>query len=415
MLFCRRHIREGFLLAQPIRRDADRDLLFGVLALQNDFIDGDRLVAAFRVWSRSKDKALADVLIEQGALASEDRALLETLVSKHVQRHGDDPQKSLVALSTIGSVRQKLAKLADDEADDELKYSLAVAGSRPHEQDDPDATRMPAPAERVGASRFRIVRPHAKGGLGLVSVAIDDELDRMVALKEIQSHHADDQTSRARFVLEAEVTGKLEHPGIVPVYGLGHDSTGRPYYAMRFIQGDSLQEAVARFHQKEASPNLRSRQAVARFARAARPVHRRLQCGGLCAQPRGFASGLEAGERDARPVRRDLGGRLGIGENHGTRRRRRVGVDRTDQVDDFGVERPSTNSCRFGGRHAGVYESRASRRPARRPRPGDRRLQSWGHALSSACRPVLRSNAAIRKGRTFWPASSKGNFLDLAR
>ena len=50
---------------------------------------------------------------------------------------------------------------------------------------------------------------------------------------------------------EAEITGKLEHPGIIPVYGLGHDAGGRPFYAMRFIQGDSLKEAIAAFHGDE--------------------------------------------------------------------------------------------------------------------------------------------------------------------
>ena len=97
-------------------------------------------------------------------------------------------------------------------------------------------------------SRFRILRPHARGGLGQVSVALDQELDRPVALKEIQDRHADEPHSRARFVQEAEITGKLEHPGIIPVYGLGHDANGRPFYAMRFIQGDSLKEAIAAFH-----------------------------------------------------------------------------------------------------------------------------------------------------------------------
>jgi serine/threonine-protein kinase len=92
------------------------------------------------------------------------------------------------------------------------------------------------------------LRLHAKGGLGQVSVALDTELDRPVALKEIQEQHADDQNSRARFTQEAEITGKLEHPGIVPVYGLGHYADGRPFYAMRFVQGDSLKEAIARFH-----------------------------------------------------------------------------------------------------------------------------------------------------------------------
>ena len=96
--------------------------------------------------------------------------------------------------------------------------------------------------------RFRVLRPHARGGLGAVFVALDAELNREVALKQILDHHADDPVSRTRFVLEAEITGGLEHPGIVPVYGLGSDGGGRPYYAMRFIRGDSLKDAIDGFH-----------------------------------------------------------------------------------------------------------------------------------------------------------------------
>src|SRR5262249_10516693 len=72
----------------------------------------------------------------------------------------------------------------------------------------------------VSPVRYRIVRPHAEGGLGAVFVAHDEELHREVALKEILERHAHDAHHRERFVLEAEVTGGLEHPGIVPVYGL---------------------------------------------------------------------------------------------------------------------------------------------------------------------------------------------------
>jgi serine/threonine protein kinase len=49
---------------------------------------------------------------------------------------------------------------------------------------------------------------------------------------------------RGRFVLEAEINGGLEHPGIVPVYSLGTYDDGRPFYAMRFVEGDSLTEAI---------------------------------------------------------------------------------------------------------------------------------------------------------------------------
>ena len=57
------------------------------------------------------------------------------------------------------------------------------------------------------------------------------------------------------------MTGGLEHPGIVPVHGLGTYSDGRPYYAMRFIKGESLKDAIAAFHADETlrrQPGLRS-------------------------------------------------------------------------------------------------------------------------------------------------------------
>ncbi len=76
-------------------------------------------------------------------------------------------------------------------------------------------------------TRFLILRPYAKGGLGEVFIARDTELNRDVALKEIQDQFADDSRYRARFEFEAEITGGLEHPGIVPVYGLGAHC-GRP-------------------------------------------------------------------------------------------------------------------------------------------------------------------------------------------
>ncbi len=98
------------------------------------------------------------------------------------------------------------------------------------------------------AQRYRILQPHAQGGLGMVSIAEDLELHRRVALKEIQPRHAHDPQSRVRFLREAEITGYLEHPGIVPIYSLTRYADGRPFYVMRFIQGESLAEAIQRLY-----------------------------------------------------------------------------------------------------------------------------------------------------------------------
>ena len=77
--------------------------------------------------------------------------------------------------------------------------------------------------------RFTVLRLHQQGGLGRLMIAQDEELNREIALKEILPAFADDQENRRRFVREAEITGNLEHPGIVPVYSLGEFADGRPY------------------------------------------------------------------------------------------------------------------------------------------------------------------------------------------
>jgi formylglycine-generating enzyme required for sulfatase activity/tRNA A-37 threonylcarbamoyl transferase component Bud32 len=224
----------------------DRNLLFGVLALQMDFISRDALIAAMHAWVLDKGKPLGQILVEQGALDAGNRAWLEAGVERHLAKHDNDPEKSLSAVTSLRSVREDLEQIADPD----VQASLAPVSTAPLPPD-PNATRLDtaSPAGR----RFLILRPHAQGGLGQVFVARDEELHREVALKEIQERHADNPESRARFLLEAEVTGGLEHPGIVPVYSLGSYGDGRPFYAMRFIRGDSLKDAVEHFHREKGT------------------------------------------------------------------------------------------------------------------------------------------------------------------
>lgn len=221
---------------------ADRNLLFGILALQLDFISREQLIGGMQAWVLAKEKSLGDVLQAAGNLSADDRNTLEAVVVRHLQKHHDDPEQSLATLSSVGSIQQALHRLADPH----LEASLPLVGSA--RQSDSFATTAQEP---TNATRFQILRPHAEGGLGKVFVARDGELNREVALKEIQPHYAHDGLARARFTVEAEITGRLEHPGIVPVYGLGAYADGRPYYAMRFIRGESLKEAINRYHDPE--------------------------------------------------------------------------------------------------------------------------------------------------------------------
>jgi serine/threonine-protein kinase len=227
---------------------ADRNLLFGLLALQNGLINQGQLVAAFQAWSLDKAQALADYLVARRDLDAAQRAAIEALAALHIEKHGGHAEKSLAAIPAGRSTRESLARIGDPDLGGTLAH-VGSASARP--DDDAGADRTATYSVGTATSdgqRFRVLRPHARGGLGAVFVALDEELHREVALKQILDHHADDPASRQRFLVEAEITGGLEHPGIVPVYGLGTYGDGRPFYAMRFIRGDSLKEAIERFH-----------------------------------------------------------------------------------------------------------------------------------------------------------------------
>jgi serine/threonine-protein kinase len=227
---------------------ADRNLLFGILALQMDFISRDALIRAMNAWVLDKHKPLGQILVEQGALRAGTRAALDLVVQEHLEQHGNDPHRSLAAVNSVGSVRRDLEQVADPD----LQASLAqVSAARPGEADPCLTSDYSAGTRTSSGLRFRVLRPHARGGLSEVFVARDEELHREVALKEMQAPLADDPHRRSRFILEAEITGGLEHPGVVPVYGLGTYADGRPFYAMRFIKGDTFQDAIRRFHQTD--------------------------------------------------------------------------------------------------------------------------------------------------------------------
>jgi tRNA A-37 threonylcarbamoyl transferase component Bud32 len=236
----------------PPPDDAKHDLLIGLLALQTGMVSRDQLVAAFGAWTGTRGRVLADLLVEQRALDSDGRELLRALADRQLQTHGGDAVKRLAALDIGLSTRESLAKIKMPEIEATLMHVGSGSKGSPRDGDADRTASYQVAAATSDGQRFRVLRPHARGGLGAVFVAVDEELHREVALKQILHQHADDPTSRQRFVLEAEITGGLEHPGIVPVYGLGTYADGRPYYAMRFVKGDSLKEAIERFHSDES-------------------------------------------------------------------------------------------------------------------------------------------------------------------
>ncbi|MDZ4783308.1 MAG: protein kinase [Planctomycetia bacterium] len=127
---------------------------------------------------------------------------------------------------------------------------------------DVDASSTAPNAMLANLEDFELVREIGRGGMGQVFEARQKSLRRSVAIKAMsigktsarhgrlgaKAAERNTQELRGRFLREAEVTGGLQHPGIVPVYAVGAAEDGQPYYAMRLIEGESLHDAIEAFH-----------------------------------------------------------------------------------------------------------------------------------------------------------------------
>jgi serine/threonine protein kinase len=108
-----------------------------------------------------------------------------------------------------------------------------------------------ADGQRQVNSRFNLIRRLGQGGLGSVWLARDETLGRTVAIKELNANALESEKSWERFQREAEITGQLEHPNVVPLYQYGVDcDSGEPFYAMRFVGKRTLADAIVEYHDR---------------------------------------------------------------------------------------------------------------------------------------------------------------------
>src|SRR6516164_7925324 len=171
--------------------DTDRNLLFGVLALQADLIDAPQFIEACLLWTSRKKEQLADLLLERGWIEPADKAHVEYLLERKLQKHGGNAHASLAAIPD--DIKRSLAALDDED----IQRSLA-GGPLPAESPSvATIDHVPGPAERY--CRLRL---HATGGIGRVWLAHDNDLGREVALKELRPERAGEGTIAARFLQE---------------------------------------------------------------------------------------------------------------------------------------------------------------------------------------------------------------------
>jgi serine/threonine-protein kinase len=221
--------------------NTDRNLLFGVLALQAGLLDARQFAEACSAWAARKDTPMDDLLVEHGLLTAEDRSLLAALLEKNIKKHSGDARASLAAVAAEPA-RQALSSV-DDPAIQE-----SLSGFETPEGPGLSSTSAYQPASR---DRYTLTRLHATGGIGQVWLAHDEALGREVALKELRPEKGPHPAALARFLEEAKIASQLQHPSIVPVYELARGGDGKPpFYTMRFVRGRMLADAIRAYHQE---------------------------------------------------------------------------------------------------------------------------------------------------------------------
>ena len=160
------------------------------------------------------------------------------------------------ALLQLGVVsRRQLTDLLDESVNLQLRDTQEFDSSLLHGLVEPES-----PAFRIGYERYSIGDEIARGGMGQVVSAIDRNLNRSVAIKFLLGEQQN-LAWQSRFIQEAQVTGQLQHPSIIPVYDLGLDAEGKLYFSMKKVEGVTLQSVFKGLRSED--PNT-----MARFTRS---------------------------------------------------------------------------------------------------------------------------------------------------
>jgi serine/threonine protein kinase/tetratricopeptide (TPR) repeat protein len=120
---------------------------------------------------------------------------------------------------------------------------------------------------RIG--EFEILDEIGRGGMGVIYRAREPHSGRIVALKCVLGYHVDSDQTLARFRREAETAARLDHPNIMPVYHVGEDDDGLPFFTMKFASGGSLARTRGTLHQDFRTSAL----LTAKIARAVEYAH----------------------------------------------------------------------------------------------------------------------------------------------
>ncbi len=224
----------------------DRDLLFGVLAMQLRGVSPAQLAQCASSWAFDRSRNLSNYLVASGFLQESDCDFLNRLVDEAIAAHSGDVQATLAGFGGAECIDRTFMGQAPYDGDEDV--TIERRGIPLGQLDD----SVPAVDETPG--RYTSVSEYARGGMGRVLLVYDEHIGREVAMKELLPFAAQEDetltprhqalTVVSRFLQEARLTGQLEHPAIIPVYELGRHEDGSMYYTMKLVRGRTLLDVL---------------------------------------------------------------------------------------------------------------------------------------------------------------------------
>ncbi|QDU77936.1 Serine/threonine-protein kinase PknD [Bremerella volcania] len=214
-----------------------QDIAVAALILRMGVISERQLSQALSTWTLHGDLPLHEHLVALGQIDVDTCNMLIERSPSLLKEVTPASDTGFTSAETV--VARTLDSVDPSGAIARLMGIRSVSGSGAN-----DATGV-----RASMARYRLIRKLGQGGLGRVWLAYDEHLKRPVAVKEVTA--PDQSAAQERFRREAEITGRLEHPGIVPIYHLGEDlETGQSFYAMRFLGKQTLHDTIQEYHER---------------------------------------------------------------------------------------------------------------------------------------------------------------------
>ncbi|MFN3189837.1 MAG: serine/threonine-protein kinase [Aureliella sp.] len=219
------------------------DLAFAISILQSGFSNLQSLSEATKTWTTYGNSSLAEHLLKSEHITDQQLSV----AANHARHRLEDLER--------GATTQDKGAADPSQSDRERHWltTLDPGGKVAKLLGIADTSVLTSDqiSDRQVGSRYTLLRKLGQGGLGTVWLARDQNLQRYVAVKEISGRVSAGDPALEHFRREAEITGRLEHPGIVPVYQYGEDTdTGKSFYVMRFLGKKTLQDAIAEYHER---------------------------------------------------------------------------------------------------------------------------------------------------------------------